>query len=130
MDLKKIGIILIILSYGLGAQFSGNEQPLNNTELEIPHQEFLLKNDYNTPEFKWNKKNTIGTTLMISFGALAYYFQDRADDNYSKYLEAENISEMNKYYDETKKFDRYSRISYIGIEIGFCFNVWSLIEDK
>ena len=135
MKIKNPIFIIIVFSYGIGAQFplpnnSINPQSTNSNKLKIHHKEIILKNDYNKPRLKWDFKNTIGTTLMISGSILAYYWQEKAADNYAKYLVSGNIAEMNNYYSKSKKFDRYSRLSCIGIEVGFALNVWSLMKDN
>lgn len=45
---------------------------------------------------------------------LAFYFKNLADDNYNKYLTTSNPQLMDKYWDKTQKFDRFSDIS-IGV---------------
>jgi hypothetical protein len=42
---------------------------------------------------------------------LAFYFKNLADDNFEKYESTANQQQMNKYWDNTQKFDRYSDIS-------------------
>lgn len=49
---------------------------------------------------------------------MAFYFKNLADDNYEKYLVTGNPNLMNKYWDNTQKYDRISDIS-LGISYAF-----------
>ncbi|MFZ0391222.1 MAG: PEGA domain-containing protein [Calditrichia bacterium] len=42
---------------------------------------------------------------------LAFYIKNVADDKYNRYSATSNPALMNKYWDETRKFDRYSDIT-------------------
>ncbi len=56
--------------------------------------------------------------LSILTGLSTVYLKDQADDKYQQYLVAGSLSEMNKYYNEVKKYDRYTYIS-VGVLQGF-----------
>ena len=56
--------------------------------------------------------------LSILTGLSTVYLKDQADDKYKQYLVAGSLSEMNKYYNEAKKYDRYTYIS-LGVLQGF-----------
>jgi hypothetical protein len=56
--------------------------------------------------------------LSILTGLSTVYLKDQADDKYQQYLVAGSLSEMNKYYNEAKKYDRYTYIS-VGVLQGF-----------
>jgi hypothetical protein len=49
---------------------------------------------------------------------LAFYFKNLADDNYARYLTTGNPQLMQKYWDNTQKYDRWSDIS-LGISYAF-----------
>jgi len=131
MPFRKImTIILIFFSICFSQNFEANLPLLgNNNKLKIHHKNVLLSNQYGKNRINWNLKKTIGTSLMISCSILAYYCDDQADKYYSRYLATGDIDKMNDYYDKTEKFDNYKNLAYVGIEIGFCINVWSLIKD-
>lgn len=57
--------------------------------------------------------------LSILAGLTTVYLKDQADRKYEQYLTAGSHREMNKYYRDAKKYDRYSYIS-MGILQG-CF---------
>lgn len=57
--------------------------------------------------------------LSIVSGLSTAYLKDQADEKYQQYLVAGSLSDMNKYYNESKRFDRYSYVS-VGILQG-CF---------
>lgn len=42
---------------------------------------------------------------------LAFYFKNIADDNYDRYLHTSDMALIRKYWDDTRKFDRFSDIS-------------------
>ena len=56
--------------------------------------------------------------LSILTGLSTVYLKDQADDKYKQYLVAGSLNEMNKYYSDAKKYDRYTYIS-MGILQGF-----------
>lgn len=56
--------------------------------------------------------------VSILTGLSTVYFKDQADDKYNQYLSAGSLNEMNKYYNEAKKYDRYTYIS-TGVLQGF-----------
>lgn len=57
--------------------------------------------------------------LSIITGLTTVYLKDQADNKYQQYLVAGSLSEMNNYYNESKRFDRYSYVS-LGLLQG-CF---------
>ena len=95
--------------------------------LEIAFKEVLTNDGYKAQKLVWTKKRVIGTALMVTFGAVAYYYHQQAEDSYSKYLRAGSFSQLNKHFTETEKFDRLKGAAGIGIEIGFLLNVWSFL---
>lgn len=57
--------------------------------------------------------------LSILTGLTTVYLKDQADEKYRQYLEAGSLNEMNKYYNDSKRYDRYTYVS-LGILQG-CF---------
>lgn len=49
---------------------------------------------------------------------LAFYFKNLADENYTRYLTTGNPQLMQKYWDNTQKYDRWSDIS-LGVSYAF-----------
>ena len=127
MKPKKIIFIAILTTYLFGQPPFKSERV--TSDLKIHHKQVLLKDNYNSSKLKWKKENTIGTILMLSCGALSYYFNEEADKYYSRYLETGNRNKMNSFYDKTKKYDNYKYLSYLGLEIGVAINFWALIKD-
>ncbi|HMA62610.1 MAG TPA: hypothetical protein VKP78_08170 [bacterium] len=133
MNIPKIKLILIIVALFYG-MIMGQNPPYKDSKpddsLKIAHKGILLNDGYREQKFKWNITRTIGTTLMLSFGALSYYLDQEADDNYSRYLETGDLNKMDDYYKKAKRYDRLKGISYIGVEVGFFINVWSLLKEE
>lgn len=129
--IKTIALTLIIAFNLCFGQFAFRlPEKKDDDSLKIAHKDVLLNTGYKPQKLRWNLTRTIGTSLMISFGVLSYYLDEQADKNYARYLETGDLEKMKKYYKKTKKYDRYKGISYIGIEIGFFINVWSLIKEN
>lgn len=128
--IKLILIILIIFSGLIPAQNPPFKNNRSDDSLKITHKEILTNDGYKEQKFKWNMTRTIGTTLMLSFGALSYYLDREADDNYSRYLETGDLDKMDDYYNKAKRYDRLKGVSYIGVEVGFFINVWSLLKEE
>ena len=56
--------------------------------------------------------------LSILTGLSTVYLKDQADEKYKQYLVAGSLSEMNKYFNEAKKYDRYTYVT-LGVLQGF-----------
>ncbi|MBN1481161.1 hypothetical protein EH223_01730 [candidate division KSB1 bacterium] len=93
--------------------------------LKIVYKDVLNNDNYNAQKLDWNKKRVIGTALMLGFGALTYYYHQRAESSYSSYLNSGSISQMDAHFKRTEKFDKLKGLAGIGVEIGFLLNVWS-----
>ncbi len=129
MNAIKTVIVLLLVTVSLShGQMWENESTLKIDTLKIAYKEILKNESYQAEKLSWNKKRIIGTALMISFGALAFYYHKKADDSYSKYLESGHIPTMKNYFKNTQRFDRYKGYAFIGIEIGFALNVWSFYK--
>jgi hypothetical protein len=57
--------------------------------------------------------------LSILTGLSTVYLKDQADGKYRQYLVAGSLRDMNKYYNDSKRYDRYSYVS-LGVLQG-CF---------
>lgn len=128
----KINIIGIFL---FGVFFAGKVAYAQGPETKYPWQppdtlkivaKAVLPNDhYAEQKLTWNKKRVLGTALMLGFGALTYYYHQKAEESYSNYLKSGSFSQMNAYFEQAEKFDQLKGAASIGLEIGFLFNVWS-----
>jgi len=93
--------------------------------LKIAYKTILTNDSYQPQKLKWNQKRVIGTALMVTCSALAYYYHQKAESSYERYLDTGSIAEMNTLFRETEKYDQLKGFAGIGIEIGFLLNVWS-----
>ena len=93
--------------------------------LEIAYKEVLKNDNYAAQKLSWNKKRVIGAAMMIGFGAITYYYHQKAESSYSSYLSAGSISQMDAHFKRTQEFDKLKGLASIGVEIGFLLNVWS-----
>lgn len=68
--------------------------------------------------------------VSLASGSAAYFLKKRADKNYDRYRKAGNPEDINRFYDLTKKNDRFSAATYIIFEINllastyFFFKYW------
>ena len=72
---------------------------------------------------------------MISFGVLtvtsayiAQKYMSKADLSYNRYLNAGTPEKMNKYFRQTKKYDRIAGYGLISCQVNFLFTVYSFIR--
>jgi hypothetical protein len=93
--------------------------------LKIAYKKTLVNESYKAQKLGWNKKRIIGTAAIITFGALAYYYHQQANESYLKYKKSGDLTKMNAYYRQTERYDMVKGISGVGIEIGFLLNIWS-----
>ena len=50
--------------------------------------------------------------LALASGVAGYYYKDRAERAYQNYLQLGNPEQMNRYFDDSQRFDTYSGILY------------------
>ena len=95
--------------------------------LKIVYKDILNNDHYAVQKLSWNKKRVVGTAFMLGFGALTYYFHQKAESSYSSYLNSGSISQMNAHFRQAEKFDKLKGVAGIGVEIGFLLCVWSFL---
>lgn len=99
--------------------------------LNEPHSQFFTLEPINLKSQDKDEKSfthallhsRLKTKFLFLSGAvaahwLAFYFKNIADDNYIKYTRTSNPQLMEKYWDKTQKYDRFSEIS-LGISYAF-----------
>lgn len=117
---------LFIVADAVWAQMSEPKYAWQKEDtLKIVYKDVLNNDSYNAQKLAWNKKRIIGTTLMLGFGVLTYYYHQKAESSYSSYLNSGSISHMNAHFERAEKFDKLKGLAGIGIEIGFLLNIWS-----
>ncbi|MCH8012009.1 MAG: hypothetical protein IIA61_08705 [Candidatus Marinimicrobia bacterium] len=72
---------------------------------------------------------------MISFGVLtvtsayiAQKYMSKADVSYNRYLNAGTPEKMNKYFQQTEKYDHIAGYGLISFQVNFLFTVYSIIR--
>ncbi len=98
----------------------------NHTQLklnEIEHYQLSRsKNHYRAATYSlW--------ALSILTGLSTVYLKDQADNKYQEYLVAGSLSEMNKYYNDAKRFDRYTYISLGALQGCFLLSFYFLMKS-
>ncbi|MDZ7337232.1 MAG: hypothetical protein ONB30_01690 [candidate division KSB1 bacterium] len=66
----------------------------------------------------------------VTSGAASMYFKNTADERYESYLRASSPKEMNRYYDEACRFDRYAAIAYGGFQVSFVAWVFFFLRSR
>ena len=79
------------------------------------------KSDFNLITVDWNHQRDIKKRyrrltyglwgLSILTGLTTVYFKDQADQKYEQYLRAGSLQDMNKYFQDSKNYDKYANIS-------------------
>ena len=76
------------------------------------------------------KKKLIYSLLAFSTcsGFVAAYLKNQAELRYDQYLTAGNLEDMNRYYNDTKRLDKISSISFGIFEVSFVLSFYLLIK--
>lgn len=98
----------------------------NSTQLnlnEFEHQQLRRsKNHYRAATYSlW--------ALSILTGLSTVYLKDKADNYYQQYLVAGSLSEMNQYYNDAKRFDRYTYVSLGALQSCFLLSFYFLMKS-
>ncbi len=88
-------------------------QPLDQTALKLERHSFT--HDLFHSRFRTKFLFVTGTVVTHW---MSFYFKNLADDNYDKYLTTANPALMNKYWDNTQKYDQLSEFT-LGISYAF-----------
>ncbi len=67
--------------------------------------------------------------LSILAGLATVYFKDQADEKYQRYLQAGSLKDMNRYFNDAKRFDCYSNISLGSVQGCFVLSFYFLIKS-
>lgn len=67
--------------------------------------------------------------MAILTGLAAVHFKDRADEKYQRYLQAGSLKDMNRYFNDTRRLDRYSNISLGAVQGCFVLSFYFLIKS-
>lgn len=67
--------------------------------------------------------------LSILTGLATVYFKDKADEKYQQYLVAGSLRDMNRFFNDTKRFDQYSNISLGAVQGCFVLSFYFLIKS-
>ena len=96
-----------------------------------------LPNHFHNIQFQKEKKlqrnKKLAYALMavaICSGLATVYFKDKAELKYNQYLTAGNVKDMNRYYADTKKFDKIYSISLGVFEVSFVLSFYFLIKGE
>jgi hypothetical protein len=69
-----------------------------------------------------------GGIVALASGIAGHYYKDRAEKAYRDYLSSENPEEMNRYFNDSKRYDTSSGILYgigeISLGITLCLSLW------
>ncbi len=75
-----------------------------------------------------NKRTIALMALTVCSGVLTTYLNHQADVYYDRYLTAGKPHDMNRFYNQAKKYDRYSGISLGLFEVSFIISFYSLVR--
>jgi len=80
----------------------------NNTTPQI------AKPVLNNSQASWYREGLVALSLISSWGA--FYLKREADQRYNKYMSTGNPALMDKYFNDSRRFDSYSEIS-LGVSV-------------
>ena len=122
-------LVILMMSVSFG-QLKEPNYVIQKDSLKIQYKEVLQSEDFKHEKINWDKNNTIGTLISLGFGYMTYYYNNKANNYYSKYKKTGNLKKMNNYWDKTKKYDQLKGMCYIGFEIGFTINIYSFYKKN
>lgn len=67
--------------------------------------------------------------LSILTGLTTVYLKDQADEKYRQYLVAGSLKQMNRYYNDSKRYDRYTYISLSVLQGCFVLSFYFLMKS-
>ncbi|MCK4578531.1 MAG: hypothetical protein KAU50_07055 [Candidatus Marinimicrobia bacterium] len=85
--------------------------PLDTLTMELPATR--LRTDKVLRNQRW-----IGGGLMLIMGGLSYHFHIKADEAYNRYRRTGDIAEMDRLFEESRRYDRLSGWTFAGAEAG------------
>ncbi|NIW44628.1 MAG: hypothetical protein GWN30_07650, partial [Gammaproteobacteria bacterium] len=65
---------------------------------------------------------------MVVSGAVSAYYKLQANEAYDQYRRSLDQSSIQYYYDQTKKYDTYSTISFVIFQGSFGWMIYKLIR--
>ena len=68
-------------------------------------------------------------SVAVLSGITALVTKNEADHYYRRYLQSTDPNTMQKYYDQTQKFDRYAGTSYVFFELSFITSIYLLVKN-
>ena len=76
------------------------------------------------------KKTTFGLwTVAFLSGVSSIYFKQQANNNYQNYLHSASLTKMNRYYDNTLKFDNYSNFGLVTFQISLLASFYTFYKS-
>ncbi|HEX9972468.1 MAG TPA: PEGA domain-containing protein [bacterium] len=118
-----------------------NDQFLDLNQFQTNHLQVPLVRNNQLFDFKQVEKNehkkqsryrklTYGMWgLSVLTGLATVYFKDQADEKYQHYLVAGSLRDMNKLFNDAKRFDQYSNISLGAVQGCFVLSFYFLIKS-
>jgi PEGA domain len=118
-----------------------NDQFLDLNQYQANHLQIPLIKNNQSFDFKQVEENeqkrqshyrklTYGMWgLSVLTGLATVYFKDQADEKYQQYLVAGSLKNMNKLYNDAKRFDQYSNISLGAVQGCFVLSFYFLIKS-
>jgi hypothetical protein len=67
--------------------------------------------------------------LSVLTGLTTVYLKDQADEKYQQYLVSGSLQDMNKFFNDAKRYDRYSNISLGAVRGCFVLSFYFLIKS-
>ena len=103
-------------------------------ETVIPDQHYIVSDtlvltDQSSSQRIFTTKRLLVMGFVMASGASVYYFQQQAEASYQSYQRSGSISEMNRLYDQTAKYDRAVGVSFLGLELGIVVLIRSFLND-
>ena len=96
---------------------------------EALHRTFQNEQFKKERRLQRNKKLTYSfLAFTVCSGLATAYFKNQAELKYNQYLTAGNLKDMNRYYNDTKKLDKISAISFTLFEASFALSFYFLIK--
>ncbi|MCU0644967.1 MAG: PEGA domain-containing protein [bacterium] len=118
-----------------------NDQFLNLNQFQTNHLQIPLVRNNQLFDFKQVEENeqkkqshyrklTYGMWgLSVLTGLATVYFKDQADEKYRQYLVASSLRDMNKLFNDSRRFDQYSNISLGAVQGCFVLSFYFLIKS-
>lgn len=78
---------------------------------------------------KFKKRALVALGVAVASGAAAFYFRNKADNSFDRYLETGDPQIFNRHFDDAEKFDKFAAVSFGTFQISFIVSFYYFLRQ-